>query len=254
MLERILRRDRAVVMAALLCAILLSWSYLVAGAGMAGTMDGMPVHRMAWSPGDAAMMFAMWVVMMLAMMLPAASPLILFHAAITRRRGQVGSPLGRTALFASGYLAVWIAFSIAATAVQWTLDRWFGVSPHGGLASALIAGGVLIAAGVYQLTPLKHACLRRCRSPFDFALFRWREGGLGAFAMGLEHGLYCLGCCWMLMGLLFVGGVMNLLWIGAIALLVLVEKLAPMGHWLGRASGLGFLSWGGIVVAAALLG
>ena len=256
-LELLLRRDRLVVAAGLAGVILLCWAYLLLGAGMpmdpmsmGGAMAGLA--PMVWSPSYALLMVIMWAVMMAAMMLPSAAPMILLFATIDRKRHQDGALHGRTWIFASGYVAVWVGFSIVATALQWQLERAALLSPMMASTSVLFGGIVLVAAGLYQLTPLKQACLKHCRSPLDFILHHWRAGMGGAAAMGLAHGVYCLGCCWMLMALLFVGGIMNLLWIAAIAAFVLIEKTAPAGHWLGRAAGLGLIAWGGTTIASAL--
>jgi len=189
---------------------------------------------------DAALLLVMWWAMMLAMMLPSAAPMILLFAAVTRRKGAAGgSPGPATGLFVGAYAVVWGGFSVAATAVQWGLD---GAAT--GLRDPRLVGGLLVLAGLYQLTPWKHVCLRRCRSPLDFLLTRWRSGPGGAFAMGVEHGAYCLGCCWMMMTLLFIAGAMNLAAVAAIASFVLVEKVAPAGHWIGRLAGVGLVGAG----------
>jgi predicted metal-binding membrane protein len=246
----LLLRDRVVASAALAALVALSWAYLVMGAGMEMPGMGMPMVRPEWTPGYFAVMCAMWLVMMAAMMLPSAAPMILLHLRVSReRRARGGAPLA-SGLFVLGYIAVWTAFSGLATAMQWALGEAAQLSPILEAQSPALAGALLIAAGLYQLTPLKHACLRHCRSPLDFVMTHWREGRAGALAMGLRHGAYCLGCCWMLMLLLFVGGVMNLVWIAVLAAFVLVEKLFPGGHWVARLAGFVLLAWGG----AALLG
>ncbi len=232
--------------------VALAWLYLFLGAGMdvaamaeaagAAAGGGQP---MAWSAGYAALVLVMWAVMMVAMMLPGAAPMVLLYAAIARKQRARGHPAVGTGVFAAGYVLVWSGFSVAATAAQWGLEQAKLLSPAMAAGSAGFGGLVLVAAGVYQLTPLKHACLRHCRSPLHFVVHHWRPGARGALAMGLEHGLYCLGCCWVLMGLLFVGGVMNLLWIAAIAAFVLAEKVAPAGAAIARASG-------GLLIAAGL--
>jgi predicted metal-binding membrane protein len=153
------------------------------------------------------------------------------------------------ALLTAGYLAVWGAFSLAAALAQWSLELAGLISPRTMTAGPAIAGVILLAAGLYQLSPLKQACLRRCRSPVAFLAAHWRPGAAGAFRLGLAHGAYCVGCCWFLMALLFVGGVMNPFWIGALALYVLAEKLAPRGHLLSRASGL-LLAGAGVAMLA----
>jgi len=185
-----------------------------------------------------------------AMMLPSAAPVTLLIASIALSRGN--RRLGSTPMFVAGYLAVWFAFAAAATLLQWRLELAGMLSETMALASRVAAGVLLIAAGVYQWTPLKQACLRHCRSPFDFLLFHWRDGAAGAFVSGVRHGAFCFGCCWMMMALLFVGGIMNLAWIGGIALLVLVEKVLPWGGLTGRASGAVMIAWGAFTLAVAL--
>ena len=244
----LLLRDRVLASAALAALGVLSWAYLLTGAGMDMRGMGMPMVRPEWTPGYFAVMFAMWVVMMAAMMLPSAAPMILLHVRMSReRRTRGGAPLS-SGLFVLGYVAVWTAFSALATAAQWALEQAALLSPMMDAESRGLAGALLIAAGLYQLTPLKRACLRHCRSPLDFVMTHWREGRAGALAMGCRHGAYCLGCCWMLMLLLFVGGVMNLAWIAGLAALVLVEKLFPGGQWVARLTGLVLLVGGSAVL------
>lgn len=245
-LDWVLRRDRRVAVAALAAVVVLAWGYLLLGAGMgmeaamAGAAMAMP---MPWSPGHAALMALMWMLMMLAMMLPSAAPVALLHTMVSRRSDPARG--GRRALpFVLGYVAVWSGFALAATAAQWALERAALLTPGMALGSAVAASLLFIGAGIYQFTPLKRACLRHCRSPVEFLAAHWRPGARGAFVMGVRHGAYCLGCCWALMALLFVGGVMNLAWIAGIALLVLVEKLLPGGPVVGRVLGLGLIVWG----------
>lgn len=216
--------------------------------GMA--MEGMPAMLgvRAWTWTDAWLMFLMWTVMMVGMMVPSAAPMTLLYGAVARKAAARGSPLAPTAVFVAGYLSMWALFSAAATAAQWGLERAALLSPAMVATSPALGAALLIAAGIYQLTPLKRACLRHCRSPAHFMSGHWRDGTAGAFRMGLEHGVYCLGCCWVLMGLLFVGGVMNLLWIAAIALFVLVEKLVPRGAGGGRLAGLAMILMGAIIL------
>lgn len=226
------RRERAVIFAALAGVTVLSWLYLLhLGRGMDGMLD------MAGMPMSAVLMFLMWWVMMVGMMLPSALPMTLTFATVNRRRRELGTPYVPTAVFVAGYLAAWGAFSLAATGAQWALERAALMLPMRHVTSPLLGGLLFVAAGLYQLTPLKHACLRRCRSPLAFVLERWRDGTAGALRMGAEHGAYCLGCCAFLMALLFVGGVMNLLWVAAIAAFVLLEKLVPGGEAVARAAG-----------------
>ncbi len=250
LLERGLRHDRALVVAGLLLVVVLSWAYLFAGAGTMQDMDGMlmPMSAGPWTPAYALLMLLMWSVMMAAMMLPSAAPMILLYARIAAGR-QGSGQAALSAMFALGYLAIWSAFSLAAVALQFALERLALLSPMMVTTSVALAGALLVAAGIYQWLPFKQACLRHCRSPLEFVLAHWRSGMAGAFRMGVQHGMLCVGCCWVLMLLLFVGGVMNLAWIAGLALLVLAEKLAPAGHWIGRAAGIVLAVWG----AATLL-
>jgi predicted metal-binding membrane protein len=253
-----LRHDRAVVLGSLGFVVALAWAYLLLGAAMTmpemAAMDMGGGHMMAmparWTAGYGVVVFVMWAVMMIAMMLPSAAPVTLLVATIARRRAEAGGRIGAsTALFVAGYLAVWTAFAAIATLLQWQLDKAGALSPTMALASTVVAGIVLMAAGIYQWTPLKQACLRHCRSPFEFLMFHWRKGGGGALGSGARHGLFCLGCCWVLMALLFVGGIMNIAWIAGIALLVLIEKALPWGGWMGRAIGLIMIAWGAATLA-----
>lgn len=258
MIEAALRRDRVVVMAGLVLVTISAWVWTLAGAGvstnasgshsMTKAMGSMVMTAVPWSPFHAALIFCMWWTMMAAMMVPSAAPVILLFAAIHRRQHS-SPPFSAAGLLTVGYLAVWGAFSLASTLVQWGLEGGGLISTETMGVGGALAGGILLAAGLYQLTPLKQACLRRCRSPVAFLAAHWRPGAAGAFRLGLAHGAYCLGCCWFLMALLFVGGVMNPLWIGALALYVLAEKLAPRGHLLSRASGLLLAGWGIFMLA-----
>ncbi len=267
--EGLLRRDRWVVLAMLSAVIVASWAYVLAGAGMgmsafemtrmsgmpqpAGGMADMAMAPAAWSPGYAAVMFVMWWVMMVAMMLPGATPMILLYAAVQRRQRAQGNPYVPTSLFAASYLLAWAGFSLAAVALHWLLDRAGLLSTGMTVTSYLIGAAILIAAGLYQLTPLKQACLRHCRMPAQYLAEQWRPGPGGGVAMGLRHGAYCLGCCWFLMLLLFFGGIMNLYWIAGLALYVLIEKLLPVGHWLDYAVGVLLLGAGlWLALAAAM--
>jgi predicted metal-binding membrane protein len=186
-----------------------------------------------WSAENWLAVFIMWAVMMAAMMLPAAMPMVSVFGTLNKSRGEAS----RTIAFVAGYLALWTAFAAAATAAQWTLQTNGLLSPMIVSMSPALSAALLVIAGAFQFTPLKHACLRACRSPLGFLLTDWRDGLWGAARMGARHGLYCLGCCWALMALLFVGGAMNLLWIAALTLLVAMEKLAPKGDILAKALG-----------------
>jgi predicted metal-binding membrane protein len=245
------------VIGSLAVATVLAWVYLLLGAGVGMELMDMGGGRMMammpeWTLAYGLVVFAMWAVMMVAMMLPSAAPVTLLIASIARKRREAGTALGfTTAPFVLGYLGVWLAFAATATLLQWRLDAAELLSETMALGSTLVAGGVLVLAGIYQWTPLKQACLRHCRSPLDFLLHHWRDGALGAFAGGARHGVFCLGCCWMLMALLFVGGIMNLAWIAGIALIVLIEKTLPWGGWMGRATGIVLIAWGALALAMA---
>jgi predicted metal-binding membrane protein len=233
---------------ALLVIIALSWVWLLVGAGLGMEemdMGGGQMMIMAapWTASYAALVLIMWVVMMAAMMLPAATPTILLVDSLARQRAK-GSQT--TALFAMGYVVVWAGFSVLATALQWGLVRVALLGDDMASASPVLVGVLLIAAGIYQWTPLKQACLNHCRAPFDFLTRHW---GRGPFRAGVHHGLFCLGCCWMLMVLLFAFGLMNLLWIAALALLVLIEKVLPIGGRMSRFTGIALIAWGVGVLA-----
>jgi predicted metal-binding membrane protein len=190
----------------------------------------------AWTPADVFFTFAMWAVMMVAMMAGAAAPVIFLFAAVHRRRDASSVPPA-VLLFASAYVTIWAGFSACAALAQWTLHKATLLSPTMRTSSPYLGGAILLGAGIYQLTPFKGACLTHCRSPLGFMMTHWREGRLGAFQMGLRHGAYCLGCCWALMCVLFVVGVMNLAWVGALTIFVLLEKAGPAGGMLARIAG-----------------
>jgi predicted metal-binding membrane protein len=223
---------------------------------MGGTMrmaHAAMMQPIVWTPSYAVLMFFMWWVMMMAMMLPSASPMILLFARIQRSQQDKGAPFVSTSVFTAGYLVTWGVFSVLAAVAQWGLERVGLLSAMMTLTSGLFAGIVLLVAGLYQLTPLKHACLRRCRSPIQFIMQYWRNGAVGAFRMGIDHGAFCLACCWCLMALLFVGGIMNLYWILGLATFILLEKTIPAGHWLGSLTGIGLIVWGGWLVAGVVM-
>lgn len=256
--ESALKRDRIVVLVALATVVVISWTYVLAGAGMsvsalemtciASGKAGMQMMMPAvWDMRHAVLMFIMWWVMMIAMMLPSAAPTVLLFGAISRRQKEKGDPFVPTSLFASAYLIAWAAFSVVAVGLQWGLERLALLSPMLDSVSAMLDGTLLLAAGIYQLTPLKRACLRQCRSPLQFILTHWRGGTIGVFRMGIEQGAYCVACCWLLMGLLFFGGVMNLYWMVVLAIFVLLEKVIPMGYWLGNLVGVALIVWGAAV-------
>jgi len=250
-LEKALRHDRLIVAVGLAGAIVLAWVYLATGAGVDMSMAGMPMEPMPWSAFDAALMFTMWWVMMIAMMVPSAAPMVLLFTAIKRKQETRVSPSVEAWVFLSGYLLIWAGFSLVAALAQWGLERAGLVSMTVASSSATFGGAILLAAGLYQFTPVKSACLRYCQSPVLFLSRYWRPGAAGALRMGLQHGGYCLGCCWFLMMLLFVAGVMNLFWIAGIALYVACEKLLPLGQRLSRAAGVALIVAGTIVLARA---
>lgn len=268
-LERLLKRDRLVTAAglALLCGF--AWLYILTGAGLG--MSAWEMTRLALFPappgamdmaGMAApaggtaflLMLAMWWLMMVAMMAPSAAPAILLYATVHRHAStrEQEPRLAPTGAFAAGYALAWLGFSVVAAGLHGLLESRGLVSMTTmSSASAGLSGGILVAAGLYQLSPLKNACLTRCRTPASFLARHWRPGRLGALRLGVLHGAWCVGCCWMLMALLFVGGVMNLVWIAALTLLVLAEKLLPRGRWVGRAAGALLIAWGVVLFLRA---
>lgn len=261
--ERLLKRDRIVTLAGLAALCALSWLYLAYGAGLGMSAWDMTTlalfpHRQAvgapgwsspaWGSAQWTLIVAMWWIMMIAMMTPSAAPTILLYARVHRHAGAQARSQSKpapTAWFVAGYLLAWLVFSILAAAAHWALEG-------SGLVAAMMMGSrnrwlsaaVLLAAGIYQLSPFKHACLVHCRTPQPFLSRHWRPGPGGALRLGVLHGAYCVGCCWLLMMLLFVGGVMNLVWIAALAVLVLIEKAAPPGPWIGRVAGVVLIAWG----------
>jgi predicted metal-binding membrane protein len=253
-LGSLLRRERTLTLTGLAALTGLAWLYLVRLSGEMADMAAMGMVNMEpWTLADAGLATAMWATMMVAMMLPTAAPMVLMFVTANRKAlVERGVPYIDTGLFTLGYLAVWGLFSIGAAAAQWALrsaallsDEALTVTPFAGVA-------VLVGAGIYELTPLKRACLARCQSPLGFLLSEWRQGRGGAATMGARYGLFCLGCCWALMALLFVGGVMNLAWVAAITVFVLVEKLIPAGRVVSWVAGLGLIGWGLVALRAAL--
>jgi predicted metal-binding membrane protein len=287
-LERLLRRDRLVTAAGLALLCVLAWVYLLNSAGMGMSlrdmtrlallpdqaieapaampsmpdmpgmkMDGMDMGQAAaapapvvWSAKVWLLSAAMWWTMMVAMMTPAAAPTVLLYARVHRHAQEGSEGLAPTGAFVAGYLLVWLGFSLAAVVAHWGLQRSGLLSTATmGSQSKWLSGGVLIAAGLYQLSPLQGLCLRHCRSPAAFLSRHWRPGVAGAIRLGLLHGAYCVGCCWLLMALLFVGGVMNFVWIAALTLVVMAQKLLPGGAWVARAAGVLSIAWGGATLA-----
>jgi predicted metal-binding membrane protein len=257
-----IRRDRMLAVAAIIANSILAWANTIwlaahmsiielapTGAG-AMNMGGMgaaaePAFR-SWSMAVFAFVFSMWAVMMVAMMAPSVTPMVLFYATAGRNAAARGHPLAATGWFLAGYWVAWIGFSVAATGVQWLLTRLALLTPMMQSASGVLGGFILIAAGLYQWSPVKDICLKQCQSPLGFLMSRggFRPEPLGALWLGAEHGLYCVGCCWALMALLFVGGVMNVLWIAGLAVLVLLEKVVPTGRLFPRLAGVALAAAG----------
>lgn len=292
-LEALLRRDRAIVGAAIAALTAIAWIYILWLAA-AMDMQGMPMPGMdetmtldpgtamamdnmnmdmemgneerggplealglsprPWTAVEAALTFAMWAVMMVGMMLPSATPMILLYAHVGRHSLKQGKPFAPTSTFGGGYLIAWVGFSLVATLGQWLFEGTL-LTPALASASAAFSGVVLVVAGLYQWTPLKDACLRQCQTPVVFLQTHggFRRDPRGAVALGFRHGLYCVGCCWALMALLFVGGIMNVLWVAAIAIFVLLEKLTPAGRLLSRVAGTVFIAVGLWQLTAAAL-
>ena len=239
--EAFLRNDRAFTLLALAAIIALSaWVMHASGHSL--------MHAPAGSAGSVLLLFVMWWTMMMAMMLPSAAPAILTFAAMSRKLSRSPAPHWHQAAFVAGYLAVWTGFAVLAVAAHLVFAGLSLMPDMMVLASPAIGGWLLIAAGIWQLTPLKNTCLVRCQSPFFYLARNWRQGASGAFATGFGHGRYCLGCCWILMALLFYGGVMSLAWIGGLAFYVLLEKVLPRRYRLEKLAGVFLLLWGGSVV------
>jgi len=251
MLEQLMRRDRALIAFGLAATTLLAWVYLLRATGSMNAMAaeaqmhaamGMADMR-TWGVADWFGLFAMWAIMMVAMMLPSAAPMILLVLAVYRRRGNSQARIAAL-MFVAGYVLAWTAFSAAAAGLQMILHKTTLMTADMRFSSAALSGTILVIAGIYQWLPIKNMCLSQCQSPLGFLSTRWREGARGGLAMGLDHGLFCVGCCWLLMAVLFVVGVMNLLWVALLAAFILVEKLAARGALLGRAAGLAAAVWG----------
>jgi predicted metal-binding membrane protein len=270
-LTAVLRRDRTIVAVSLLALCAIAWAYVLwlvqamhmGGMQMTGVrVDANPfeIAMIAsvepWSAAEFAFAFVMWAVMMVGMMTPSAAPMILIYARVGRQAELQGKPLAATGYFAGGYLLAWTAFALAATAGQWLLERASLLTPMMASASDILGGLVLVAAGLYQWTPVKDVCLKHCQAPL---LFIQRHGGfrrdrLGSLGIGLRHGLYCIGCCWALMALLFVGGVMNVLWIAGIAVFVLAEKVMLSGRTFSRIGGVLLIAVGVWLIVEAHIG
>jgi predicted metal-binding membrane protein len=236
-------RDHVAILLALIGLAAISWLYIYLQMSPMDEM-AMPVAFSPWTAADFALNVAIWWVMMPGMMLPSAAPMILTFATVNRRKRTRGQPFVPTAVFTTGYLTAWGLFGIAATLADWGLEQTALMSPMTQRLTPALGAALIVVAGVYQLTPFKYVCLTHCRSPLAFVLHHWRDGQAGALRMGFDHGLYCLGCCWFLMALLFAAGTMSLLWMAAITAFVLAEKLFPAGQRIARVSGLAMIAFG----------
>jgi predicted metal-binding membrane protein len=247
-LAKLLRHDRAIVVVGAGVIALIGWGYLFYEDWAMQHMDlvamAMPSTG-AWGLTDLLVVFAMWAVMMVAMMVPSATPMLLTFTTIARSRRAKGKPFVALWVFLAGYLVLWTAFSLAATLAQWGLHSLALISPMMVGTSPVLGSVLLVMAGIYQWTPFKQACLRHCRTPLQFLLTYWQDGAAGAFLIGLRHGAYCLGCCWLLMAVLFAVGVMNLAWIATLSVFVLLEKIIPRGLWVAKLAGLALMGFGG---------
>lgn len=243
--EMVARNDRWIIGASLVVLTLLSWLYLAIAADAMKAMTGesgssadmwlMPMGR--WGATEFALGFAMWAIMIIGMMVPSASPVLFAFLRKSRSHPKSASPIGLVGAFLLGYLLVWGLFSLLATATQWLLHTTAVLTPSMVSSNRVFSATLLIAAGAYQFSPLKHICLSKCRVPLGFLLTEWRDGMRGALIMGFRHGGFCVGCCWLLMALMFVAGVMNLLWIALLTGLILVEKVLPFGRQAAGATG-----------------
>ncbi len=255
-LEAVFKRDRTIVISGIAGVSVLAWAYMFYLAWGVKNMDmGMEMFMpqiQPWGAVDFLLMFVMWVVMMVAMMVPSVTPMVLMFATVSRKRREQQAPFVSTGVFLLGYLVAWTSYSTVATLGQWGLHTAGLLSPMMVSTSPILGGTLLLVAGIFQFTPLKYACLTRCRSPLGFLLNEWREGTRGAFIMGLRNGNYCVVCCWALMSLMFASGVMSLLWMAIIAAFVLVEKVVPGRNWVSRVSGLLFTVWGVWILGGTL--
>jgi predicted metal-binding membrane protein len=246
MLETAARNERWIVLAALLTVAAIGlFLTLRAGDGLMSATSGTAAYMV--------LLFVMWLTMMLAMMLPSAAPAILTYAALGHKLAAKGTEAAPPLLFASGYILIWAGFSAAAVVLQIVTERWVPLTGMMAVTSATVGGALLIAAGLYQLSPLKYACLKKCQMPLMYFARNWRKGHLGAVSMGLSHGIYCLGFCWVLMGVLFYGGVMEVTWIVGLAVYIAAEKLIPAESKLSQVTGMALIGWGVWVVARTLV-
>jgi predicted metal-binding membrane protein len=252
-MANLFHKDRFILFVGLVVMTIFAWAYMIHMA-MTMTETGIdmtkPCH-MHWGAGDIVHLFVMWTIMMAAMMLPAAAPMIMMFTTVNGQRSNGESPLIPTWLFVLGYLAVWTAYSGLATLAQWGLYLSALLTHHMVITSSLLGGSLLLAAGIFQWTPFRDACMSKCRSPLGFLMSEWRDGRRGALIMGLKAGLFCVGCCWLLMILSFVLGVMNMIWMAALTAFMLLEKVTD-NKWLSRTAGLILVTWGLWVLAGVI--
>jgi predicted metal-binding membrane protein len=248
------QRDQLLVFVSLLALVGLAWTYLVVSDINMLEMSDMNMGIAPWTAIDFIMMFLMWWIMMFGMMVPTVMRSVLIFMQITNRSAIRGRPVASSYWFVAGYMIIWTLFSGAITLLQWYLDQAALLSPMMISSSAYLGALLLLCAGLWQFSPLKDTCLRHCQSPIMYLARFYRAGVLNALKLGIRHGLYCLGCCWLIMCLLFVGGVMNLIWIAAITLFVLAEKLTPAGHWTSHLGGLAMVLSGTVYLISGLTG
>lgn len=253
-LENIVQRDRLILLLGLIGVSAIAWFYTILMSVDTGhaAHHAMLAQPRAWTTTDLAMTFGMWTVMMLAMMLPTAAPMVLTLAKISRGQSVSTNPVAPASGFLLGYAIVLTAFSLAAAVVQWGLHQASWTTMAGESTNRVFAGAVLLGAGAFQFSQFKEACLHRCRSPLWFLMTQWQPGSVGGIKMGISHGRFCIGCCWALMALMFVGGSMNLLWTAGLAVLMLAEKALPAGRTVGRIAGIGLIVWGVGVLGTTL--
>lgn len=253
-IEKLLQREQLLAFFCLAIVIAISWTYMLhMSRRMSGTGTDITLAcLMRWGPGDIAHSFVMWAIMMVAMMFPSAAPMTLMFSIVNRQQGESQRPIIPMGLFVLGYFLVWTSYSLLASLAQWGLHVAALLSHDLVITSSLLGGILLIAAGIFQWTPLRDACMSKCRSPLGFLMAEWREGRGGALIMGLRHGVNCVGCCWLLMLLSFVLGIMNMVWMAVLTVFMLIEKTFPGGHWVSRTAGLILVVWGIWVTAEAL--
>ena len=243
--------DRKVIISGLFIVAAIGWVYMFY---LAWAMDNMHLVDMwmpprggtrSWTAWDLFMLFIMWLTMMVAMMTPTATPMVMMFSTVNKHKKAKQQPYAPTFIFLTGYLVAWAIFSLVISAIQWPLHENGLLNPMMNSRSYLMSGGLLILAGLYQWTPMKDACLKQCRTPLGFLMTAWKDGNWGAFKMGLHHGLFCVGCCWALMAILFAVGVMNMLWVILITIFVLLEKILPFSPLTMRLiTGLVLIAWG----------